>query len=130
VRPKRNRNHTREPKFGSYVLATKYNDGDPGDHYAVGYLNSPLDHFGQKRYIVVDNNGKPFRANGFRRCEEITDSEGRWLIEHFHDFKPFELTQDEEGNDVCVGWSLWDWLAYRRREVSAGGERIGGARAR
>ena len=52
---------------GDYVLATKYNDGDPCDHFCVGYYAGTFDHAGQKRHLVHDKDGKSFRANGFRR---------------------------------------------------------------
>lgn len=92
---------------GDYVLATKYSDGDPGDQYCVGWYDGSYDHFGTTRHLVNDGDGKPFRANGFRRCEPITDAEGRWLIERFPEFKPLEV--NEEGDDL-VGKSVWDWL--------------------
>ena len=107
---------------GDYVLATKYSDGDAGDSYCVGFYDGSFDHFGQTRHLVVDSEGKQFRHNGHRRCEPITADEGRWLIEHFSDFKMFETATDEHGEDVVVGWSLWDWLAYRRSQVSGARE--------
>lgn len=103
------------PELGDYVLATKYSDGDPGDHYAVGYLER-IDMRHDIRFIVVDNDKKPFRANGFRRCAQITEEEGHWLIEHFPDFKFFETKEDEFGEEVRVGWSVWDWLAFYRSD--------------
>jgi hypothetical protein len=66
---------------GDYVLATKYHDGDPGDHFAVGFYAGTLE--GRPdRYLVVDINGKPFRANGFRRIKKISTARGVWIIEH------------------------------------------------
>lgn len=109
---------SKSPQLRDYVLATKYSDGDPGDHYAVGFLRQIDQRYGDIRYIVVDNNETPFRANGFRRCESITDAEGRWLIQHFPDFKPFEHGEDEFGNDVQVGWSVWEWLAHYRASLT------------
>jgi hypothetical protein len=67
-----------EPNVGDYVLATKYNDGDPCDHFCVGFV-SGFTHHG--RYLIVDNEGKQQRANGFRRAERLTDDEGRQLVE-------------------------------------------------
>lgn len=96
-------------KVGDYVLATKYQDGDPGDQYAVGFYAGMLPKIGGDRYLVVDNEGKQFRANGFRRCERIVSHEGRWLIARFDQFKPFVLT--EEG---VSGKSVWDWLEDAR----------------
>jgi len=65
---------------GDYVLATKYDDGDPCDHWCVGFYSGETTHYGQPRYAVVDSDGKPFRANGFRRVEKITEEVGAWLI--------------------------------------------------
>ena len=61
---------------GDYVLATKYDDGDPGDHWAVGFFDSMLG----DRYMIVDGNGDQFRGNGFRRCEKITSEQGEWMV--------------------------------------------------
>jgi hypothetical protein len=97
---------------GDYVLATKYHDGDPGDGYAVGFYDRPLDCVGGvTRHLVVDGDGKQFRANGFRRVEKISDAEGRWLIERFPEFKPLEMDYDTE---EVTGKSVWDWLADAR----------------
>lgn len=100
---------------GDHVLATKYDDGDPGDQYCVGYYNGSYDHLGTTRYLVVDGAGKSFRANGFRRCEAITADEARWLISHFSEFKPLTVQegQDDE-EDKLVGKSVWDWLTECR----------------
>lgn len=107
---------------GDYVLATKYQDGDPGDGYAVGFYDRCYDHFGQTRHMVVDNEGKQFRGNGFRRCEPINDAEGRWLIEHFPEFQPM-WSEEVNGEDRMCGKSVWDWLAEARDAVQASGDR-------
>lgn len=68
---------------GDYVLATKYRDGDPGDHFYVGFFKEVYMHCGtQVRYIIVDDEGKSPRANGFRRCERIAPKLGKWIVEH------------------------------------------------
>lgn len=67
-----------ELQTGDYVLATKYQDGSPNDHWAVGYYDRPL---GDGRHLVVDHHGAQFRANGFRRIGKITEAQGRWLLE-------------------------------------------------
>jgi hypothetical protein len=61
---------------GDYVLATKYSDGDPKDHFCVGLFRGML----FERYLVEDNKGHLFRANGFRRCEKITRCIGDVLV--------------------------------------------------
>lgn len=63
---------------GDYVLATKYNDGDPCDHFYVGFVAGYTWH---NRYLIVDNDGNNQRHNGFRRVERITADEGRQLVE-------------------------------------------------
>ena len=101
---------------GDYVLATKYNDGDPGDHYCTGfYVGSFRD-----RHLVADSNGRLYRYNGFRRIEKVTPEEGTWMVEHFKDFKFFENGVDEFGEEVGpIGWSVWDWLAHYRHSSIA-----------
>jgi hypothetical protein len=65
--------------IGDYVLATKYSDGDPQDHFCVGFL-ARID---GDRYIVVDRDGVVVRPNGFRRAEKITTDEGDRLVAMF-----------------------------------------------
>lgn len=103
---------------GNYVLATKYQDGDPGDQYAVGFFDGMLPKIGGDRYLVVDNEGNQFRNNGFRRIEPISDAEGRWLIERFDQFRPMWIEEDENGEDKMCGKSVWDWLAEARAALT------------
>jgi hypothetical protein len=70
-------------KRGEYVLATKYADGDPQDHWAIGFfdgITSP--HYDPPRYNVVNGEGAQFRGNGFRRVERITGERGAWMLKH------------------------------------------------
>jgi hypothetical protein len=67
---------TETPKPGDYVLATKYSDGDPQDHWAVGFY----DRTEGDRHFIKDNAGNQLRANGFRRVGRITPTEGAWLL--------------------------------------------------
>lgn len=107
--------------IGDYVLASKYSDGDPGDHYCIGFYAGSYDHFGQTRHLVNDGEGKPFRANGFRRCEPISSEEGRRIIASFPDMKPLEVEERPPGeDDRLVGKSVWDWLAEIRAERTSG----------
>jgi hypothetical protein len=62
---------------GTYVLATKYGDGHPCDHFFVGFV---ADYTHDGRYLIVDNDGKHQRHNGSRRAERITPDEGAALI--------------------------------------------------
>lgn len=61
---------------GDYVLATKWDDGDPGDHWGVGFYD------GERggRHYVVDGSGNQIRGNGFRRVGKITHAVGAWLL--------------------------------------------------
>ena len=61
---------------GEYVLATKWSDGDPGDHWGVGFY----DRLENGRHYIVDSSGKQIRGNGFRRVGRITAGVGRWLL--------------------------------------------------
>jgi len=99
---------------GDYVLATKYSDGDPGDHWCVGFYDGLK--YGD-RHFVIDNDGKQFRANGFRRVENISDAEGRWLIEHMAEIEATMFRSDE--NDERTGKSLWEWLETARASVNS-----------
>lgn len=95
---------------GDYVLATKYSDGDPGDHWCVGWYDRPLL---PDRHIVVDSAGKPFRANGFRHVTKIVRGEGLWMIEHIPEIEKtmFETVEDPDGTERRTGRSVYEWLA-------------------
>lgn len=74
---------------GDYVLATKYSDGDPRDHWCVGFyagLTNP-EKYDPPRYDVVDGEGKQFRGNGFRRVEKIAPERGAWMLQHAKDIE-------------------------------------------
>lgn len=103
--------------IGTYVLATKYDDGDPGDHYAVGFYDGCYNHHGEARFLVRDSEGNLFRANGFRRCEPVSKEEGEALIGSFPDLKPLEVKENPPGqDDALVGKSVWDRLSEIRAE--------------
>jgi hypothetical protein len=79
----------RLPDVGDYVLATKYGDGDPQDHWCVGFyagLTNP-EKYDPPRYDVVDGEGKNFRGNGFRRIKKITLERGAWMLKHAKDIE-------------------------------------------
>lgn len=67
---------------GTYVVATKYTDGDPGDQFCIGFYDGSYDHYGQTRYLVVDGEGKQFRHNGFRRIKRISARRGEWMVKN------------------------------------------------
>lgn len=69
-----------ELKTGDYVLATKYEDADPQDHWAVGFYDRVLPYKTGDRHLVVDGDGDQFRANGFRHVVKIGTMEGAFLV--------------------------------------------------
>ena len=73
-------------KKGTYVLATKYSDGDPMDHWCVGFYDSHTKHK-PKRHLVVDNEGNNFRCNGFRVVTKISSNEGGFFISHANEIE-------------------------------------------
>lgn len=94
---------TKLPMPGDYVLATKYSDGDPCDHWAVGFYDCPLQKTIETRYMVVDSYGRQFRGNGFRRIKKISAERGAWLLAH--------------KSEIEMGaHSVW-WWVRRRMEV-------------
>jgi hypothetical protein len=93
------------PDVGDYVLATKYDEGDPCDHFVVGFVSGYTDHT-PPRYMIVDNEGHNQRCNGFRRAERITETEGRMLVEIF----------PQIGDKI--GPSVWWHLSKIRRRLA------------
>lgn len=77
---------TAQLQSGDYVLATKYSDGDPMDHWAIGFYCGPTPHH-PDRFEIRDEHGELFRANGFRRAEKISGERGRWLLKHAVDIE-------------------------------------------
>jgi hypothetical protein len=70
---------------GDYVLATKFEDGDPGDPWAVGFYLEPGPPSGDKpRYRVSHGDGAIiYGPNGFRRIRRGLRSDvGEWLIKN------------------------------------------------
>jgi len=86
---------------GDYVLATKYVDGDPQDHWAVGFYESLTAHE-PPRHNIVDSNGKLFRGNGFRRVKKISAERGEWLLQNA------KLIESS-------GRSVWWWVRANMR---------------
>ena len=82
--------------IGDYVLATKYSDGDPGDHWVVGFFSGELPKATGNRYMVKDAAGNQFRGNGFRRIKRIATERGKWLLDHASFVE-------------SSGFSVWHW---------------------
>ncbi len=78
---------------GDYVLATKYNDGDPGDQWAIGFFDGiTAPHYDPPRYNVVNDHDVQFRGNGFRRVEKISGERGRWILMHAKDIELSDMS--------------------------------------
>lgn len=75
-------------EIGDYVLASKYDDGDPNDHWAIGfYAGLTAPHYDPPRFDVVDGDGRKFRGNGFRRVEKISGERGEWMLKHVREIE-------------------------------------------
>ena len=83
---------TQEIKKGDYVLATKWQNGDPKDQWSVGFFDRMED----KRYYIVDHDNKQLRMNGFRRIAKISQERGAFLIKNINFIE-------------WSGYSLWYW---------------------
>jgi hypothetical protein len=90
-------------KKGDYVLATKWGDGDPHDHWCVGFFAGKTAH-DVPRYDVVDENGRLFRGNGFRRCEKISLSVGEYILAHKQ-----EIMSAPFNESLGPDKSIWAW---------------------
>ncbi len=93
-------------KPGDYVLATKYSDGDPKDHWAVGFYDCelPSGHpLLSARHMVINGDGKQMRGNGFRRVAKISAERGAWLLAHASEIEH-------------SGKSMWGW---KRAQMAA-----------
>jgi len=84
-----------ELKKGDYVIATKYEDGDPKDHFAVGFFDSMTWH---GRYNIVNDAGELFRHNGFRKVKKISQELGAKIVSHIKDIEQSDR-------------SVWDWVS-------------------
>ena len=93
------------PVKGDYVLATKWSDGDPRDHWCVGFFIGVLHKTGKDRFEVGDENGNLFRFNGFRRIKKISAERGQWILERK------EVIEQS-------GKSVWGWLRMPMRGES------------
>ena len=71
---------------GTYVLATKYDDGDPGDAWGVGYYleSFRLQHGGPLRHRVIGNDGGYlYGPKGFVKMRPHLNADvGHWLVKH------------------------------------------------
>jgi len=92
----------RNVKNGDYVIATKWNDGDPQDQWCVGFYRGKLKKTSGDRHEIVDGRGNLFRGNGFRRIKKISSERGGFILS--------KKDQIESGNK-----SLWWWVKQPMR---------------
>jgi len=90
-------------KQGDYVVATKYSDGDPGDHFCVGFFRDMTAH-DEPRYNIVNSDGELFRGNGFRRAQKISKEVGEMIISNC------------DGVERS-GVSIWRWVRQFKKEM-------------
>ncbi len=69
------------------MLATKWDDGDPGDPWALGFYAGELDMGNDRsdikvapRHLVNNGAGQSIRPNGYRRVARIRKDVGAWLL--------------------------------------------------
>lgn len=68
---------------GTYVLGTKYDDGDPGDAWGVGfYLESFRFAEGDQRHRIIGGDGAYlYGPKGFKTVRAgLTTDVGKWLV--------------------------------------------------
>lgn len=88
---------------GDYIVATKYKDGMPNDHFVVGFFRDMTWH---NRYNVVDEEGKLFRHNGFRRAKKISKEVGKLIVDNI---KNIEMSEK----------SIWDFVSeYEKMTIN------------
>ena len=102
---------------GDYVLATKWSDADPGDHWCIGIYDELK--WGD-RHIVLDGDGVPLRRNGFRHVYPITDAEGAWMIAHMPEIDKtmFYTIEHDDGTESRGGKSVLEWLDQARAAIA------------
>lgn len=90
-------------KSGDYVLATKFSDGDPNDHWCVGFYDKPF----HNRHLVIDASGKQFRIGGFRRVKKISKNRGKFILSHREHIKQCQSL-----------WCLAGYIDYKIQKLS------------
>lgn len=101
---------------GDYVLATKYEDGDAGDHWVVGFFGGEMERYRDNhgtRYDILDEHGRSQRGNGFRRVRGISFEAGDFICRN-------------KGWIRHSGLSLWHFERNAMRLMAA--DKTGGAK--
>lgn len=104
---------------GSYVLGTKYSDGDPGDAWGVGfYLESfKLSPDGDLRHRIIGSDGNYlYGPKGFKVIRSgLRDDVGHWLVANA------DALQRSPPGSINL-WTMLTELAFGVREdASTGG---------
>lgn len=89
-----------EIKIGDHVLATKWHDGDPNDHWAMGRVTEIIRDSDNVRYMIADIMGQNIRGGGFRRAQKISSARSQWIWDRQ---KTFESS----------GKSIWWWARQK-----------------
>lgn len=88
---------------GDYVLASKYDDGDANDPWAIGFvIAGPCG----DRILVADASGQPIIfSGGFRRVRKISRKRGAWLLGNAQKIEATALRRRSKR-------SIWSWLRH------------------
>lgn len=84
---------------GDYILASKYSDGHPQDHWCIGIFDSMTAHT-PPRYNISDYSGSFFRGNGFRKVKKISAKRAAYILEN-------KKKIEESGK------SIWWWFKQK-----------------
>lgn len=82
---------------GDYVVATKWQDADPNDHWCVGFYDRMLPKKSGDRYMIHDSQGHQFRQNGFRWAKKISKNRGEFLL---------NMREEIENSKHSIKWWL------------------------
>lgn len=97
-------------KIGTLVLATKWSDGDPRDQFCTGYYNGSFNKGSPEipfiRHLVVDEEGKDFRHNGFRRVARISEKRAAWI------WRNIEMIEAHQR------YKVWHWFRAPWKELN------------
>jgi len=95
-------------KKGDYVLATKFEDGNGGDHWVVGFFDGPVfEDERPQRWHIRDGNGNLFRHNGFRRVKKISAERGNWLVKNMKQIERLSCGS---------GFSVWHFARWKMKK--------------
>jgi len=102
---------------GTYVLGTKYDDGDPGDAWGVGYYLESFTLPGQKtRHRIIGNDGSYlYGPKGFIKIRAGLRSDvGSWLVKN-------SATLEHSPPGSINLWTMLTDLAFGVEEGAATG---------